>query len=64
MSWIKCTDRMPDKNTLVLAWSHNGGYPVWATHYDQEWCAELGMHELVFPDHQISHWKPINPPQA
>lgn len=60
--WIKCSDRMPEKNVSVMAWFFNGAYPIFAVHYDQEWCAWLGMHELIFPDYQISHWQPINPP--
>lgn len=62
--WISCADRMPDKFTSVLGWFANGGYPIWAMHYDQEWCAELGMHELIFSDRDITHWKPIAAPKV
>ena len=62
--WISCADRMPNKFTSVLGWFANGGYPVWAMHYDQEWCAELGMHELIFSDRDITHWKPIAAPKV
>jgi hypothetical protein len=64
MNWIKCSDQMPEKNLPVLAWFPNGAYPIWAVHYDQEWCGMLGQKELIYSDRDITHWQPINPPQA
>lgn len=63
-TWIKCSDRMPGDNQLVFAWYFNGNYPVYARHDDQGWEANLGMHDLKFHDYEITHWQPINPPQA
>ena len=63
-NWVKCSERMPKPNVMVIAWFSNGDYPIWAYHNEGEWRALLGTYHLDFQEYEITHWIPVIPPAA
>ncbi|CRY10809.1 DUF551 domain-containing protein [Yersinia enterocolitica] len=52
--WIKCSDRMPEDDTLCLGVDEIG--VIWTMHFDDgEWRADTGHVD----DLKISHWMPL-----
>lgn len=63
MEWIKCSERMPDPDSKVIAYTSWGQiifdmHYMWSK-YDSEWISEATMWRGI-----VTHWMPIpNPPE-
>lgn len=64
--WIKCSERLPDKNISVLIFVpsykevHTAEFCDWGTCSD--WHISFGKHafeELSIPQNEVTHWQPL-----
>jgi Protein of unknown function (DUF551) len=62
VNWIKCNEKMPEEEALVIAWFSGGSYPVWAFFDGYDWIALLGIYHVIFKTYEITHWMFCNPP--
>lgn len=53
--WIKCSDQMPEDDTLCLGADEYG--VIWTMHFDGEFRADTGWP----PDLNVTHWMPLQP---
>ncbi len=51
--WIKCSDQMPEDDTLCLGADEYG--VIWTMHFDGEFRADTGWP----PDLNVTHWMPL-----
>ena len=60
-SWIRCSERMPDRQELVLIAFDNGDTDC-ASHLDEYWVDGIGDRVELY---HMTHWKPLpTPPEA
>ncbi|CNI74619.1 Protein of uncharacterised function (DUF551) [Yersinia massiliensis] len=52
-SWIKCSDQMPEDDTLCLGIDEDG--VIWTMHFDGEFREDTGWS----PDLNVTHWMPL-----
>ena len=60
MEWIKCSDKLPDKDTPVLC--YDGTYIEVSEYWYDENHKHVFINPPAPPKDYITHWMPLPPP--
>lgn len=63
MTWIPCSEALPDSDMTVMAFSPDSQEPIWPAYHDgDEWVDIMGA---PITDAPITHWMNFpEPPEA
>lgn len=59
MSWIKCSERMPEDEELIFGYDDNG--VVWTAFWDG---IDMYPDTKDYGEVNFTHWQPLPPPPA
>jgi hypothetical protein len=54
LTWVECTDHLPDSETTVMTYAPDSNEPIWPAYHDGERWMDMNGHAV--DDATVTHW--------